>query len=163
MLEKGKQDGGTKSNGQQKGSSGLNGKQISKMVSQQYLLRQQLEKMRHQMNKQEVGSGKLLTPLIKEIDQQQIDLLNKNSNANYIKRQKEILTRLLESEKAFKEKGMDEKRQSSDGKNHHYSNLKPINQYTIKSTKQIEVIRISEPEYRKYYKDKINSYFNEVL
>lgn len=163
MLEKGKQDGGTKPNGQQKGSSGLNGKQISKMVSQQYLLRQQLEKMRHQMNKQEVGSGKLLTPLIKEIDQQQIDLLNKNSNANYIKRQKEILTRLLESEKAFKEKGMDEKRQSSDGKNHHYSNLKPINQYTIKSTKQIEVIRISEPEYRKYYKDKINSYFNEVL
>ena len=54
------------------------------------------------------------------MEQTETDLVNKIINNETIKRQKEILTRFLESEKAEKERELDEKRESNEAKNENY-------------------------------------------
>ena len=75
---------------------------------------------------------------------------------------KDILTRLLESEKALMERGFEEKRESKDGKNLNYGNQIRFDEYTNQKLKQIELLRSVDPVFRKYYKDKANEYFNRA-
>ena len=65
--------------------------------------------------------------------------------------------------KPYGKEVLTKKRESKSGKNYNSSNLKSINQYNQQKVKQVELLRSLEPEYRKYYKDKASSYFNEVL
>jgi len=163
-LEKGQKEGGKKPGDKPgNGLEGLGGKEVARMAAQQSQLRQKLEQLRKEMNKDGKGSGNQLNPLIKSLEQQEKDLVNRNKNADLIKRQKDILTRLLENEESLRERGFDEKRESKSGKNYNSGNLKSINQYNQQKVKQVELLRSLEPEYRKYYKDKASSYFNEVL
>jgi hypothetical protein len=163
-LEKGKKEGGSKPGDKGKPNGmGLSGKEIAQMAAQQAALRAKLEQLRKEMNKDGKGSGNSLNPLINSLDQQEKDLINRNKKADFVKRQKEIITRLLESEDALRERGFDEKRESNSAKDYNNSNLKSINQYNQQKVKQLDVLRLLNPSYKKYYKDKVNQYFNEVL
>lgn len=72
------------------------------------------------------------------------------------------MTLLLESEKAIRERGFEEKRESNEGKNQNNGNLIRFDQYNKEKLKQIELLRTVDPIYNKYYKDKANQYFNSV-
>ena len=134
-MQKGQNPGGKKpgdkdgdGSGNKPGSQGMNmlglgNKEIAKMAAEQTAIRQRLEQLRNELNKDGKGSGNGLNPLIKELEQQEKDLINKNINSTMINRQKEILTRLLESEKALMERGYEEKRESKSGQDQNNSNL----------------------------------------
>ena len=62
----------------------------------------------------------------------------KNLSNQLIQRQNRILTRLLESEKAVRERGYDEKRESKEGNSKNNSNQIRFDQYTNEKKKQIE-------------------------
>jgi hypothetical protein len=160
-LEKGKQPGNKPGQSGKPGQMGLSGKEIAQMAAQQAALRAKLEQLRNEMNKDGKGSGNALNPLINALDQQEKDLVNRNKKADFVKRQKEIITRLLESEDALRERGFDEKRESKSAKDYNNGNLKAINQYNLQKVKQLDVLHLLNPAYRKYYKDKVNQYFNE--
>lgn len=167
QMKKGNNPGG-KSPGDKEGEGsqgmpGLGNKEIAKMAAQQTAIRQRLEQMRNEMNKEGKGLGNKLNPLINELEQQEKDLINKRFSKEMIKRQQDILTRLLESEKALNERGFEEKRESKSGKNFNYSNQKRIDEYNQQKLKQVELLRAVDPMYRKYYRDKASEYFNGVL
>jgi hypothetical protein len=167
QMKKGNNPGG-KSPGYKEGEGsqgmpGLGNKEIAKMAAQQTAIRQRLEQMRNEMNKEGKGLGNKLNPLINELEQQEKDLINKRFSKEMIKRQQDILTRLLESEKALNERGFEEKRESKSGKNFNYSNQKRIDEYNQQKLKQVELLRAVDPMYRKYYRDKASEYFNGVL
>ena len=145
------------------GAGGMSNEQIAKMSAQQNAIRKRLEQMRKNLNKDGSGSGNQLNPLIDELKQQEEDLVNKRFERNLIKRQQSILTRLLESEKALMERGLDEKRESKSGKNENYSNQIRFDEYNKEKLKQIELLRSVDPAYKKYYKDRANEYFNIML
>jgi hypothetical protein len=145
------------------GGMGLGNKQIAKMAAQQSAIRKRLEQLRNELNKDGSGQGNELNPLIKELEEQERSLVNKRLDNNLIKRQKEILTRLLESEKAIEERGLDEKRESKSGKNQNYSNQIQFEEYNKEKLRQIELLRAVDPAYKKYYKDRANEYFNRVF
>ena len=167
QMKKGQKPGGNSPGNEGKdGSSpmpGMGNKEISKMVAEQSAIRQRLEQLRNEMNKDGKGQGNSLNPLINELEKQEKDLLNKKFSNEMINRQKDILTRLLESEKALLERGFEEKRESKSGKDFNLSNQKRIDEYNQQKLKQIEMIRTVDPMYRKYYKDKASEYFNSVL
>jgi len=133
------------------------------MSAQQNAIRKRLEQMRKDLNKDGSGKGNQLNPLIDELKQQEEDLVNKRFERNLIQRQQNILTRLLESEKALMERGLDEKRESKSGKNENYSNQIRFDEYNKEKLKQIELLRSVDPAYKKYYKDRANEYFNIML
>lgn len=169
QMKKGNNPGG-KSPGEQPGMGkgegggmGLGNKEIAKMAAQQSAMRKKLEEMRQQMNKEGKGAGNKLSPLIQELEQQERDLVNKRLGNNLIERQQRILTRLLESEKALMERGLDEQRESKDGKNEEKGNQIRFDEYNKEKLRQIELLRSVDPAYKKYYKDRANEYFNRVL
>ena len=145
------------------GMPGLMSKEIAKMVGEQTMIRQRLEQMRNELNKDGQGKGNQLNPLIKELEKQERELLNRAYTPEMITRQKEILTRLLESEKALMERGFEEKRESSEGKERNYGNKIQFDEYNKEKLRQVELLRSVDPTLRKYYKDKTNSYFNSAL
>ena len=106
-------------------------------------------------------NGNQLNPLIKELEEQEKALINKQFSNEMIKRQKDIMTRLLESEKAMMERGFEEKRESVSGNNVNNGNKIRFDEYNNQKLKQIELLRSVDPMYRKYYKDKANEYFNQ--
>lgn len=145
------------------GSLGLGNKQIAKMAAQQSAMRKALEQMRNEMNKDGKGAGNGLNPLIQELEQQEKDLVNRRLGNNLVERQKRILTRLLESEKAMMERGLDEKRESKEGFSDNNGNQIQFDEYNKQKLKQIELLRSVDPAYQKYYKDKANQYFIRAL
>lgn len=145
------------------GMQGLGNKEIAKMAAEQTAIRQRLEQLRNELNKEGQGKGNQLSPLIKELEEQERELINKQFSKEMVNRQKEILTRLLESEKALMERGFEEKRESQSGNNTNYGNKIRFDEYTKQKLKQIELLRAVDPVYRKYYKDKANEYFNQSL
>ena len=144
------------------GQLGMSAKDFSKMAAQQAAIRQRLESLRNELNKDGKGSGNMLNPLIQELEQQEKDLINKNLNPSVINRQQQILTRLLESEKALMERGFDNKRESKEGKTFKNGNQIQFDEYTKQKLQQIEMLKAIDPIYEKYYKDKAYEYFNRA-
>ncbi len=166
MQEGGKKPGekpgdapGTKPGG--KGMMGLGNKEIAKMAAEQTAIRQRLEEMRNKLNKDGKGQGNQLNPLIKELEEQERSLINKNINKETINRQQEILTRLLESEKALMERGFEEKRESKSGKDENGGNKIRFEEYNKQKLNQLELLRSIDPTYHRYYKEKASQYFNK--
>jgi hypothetical protein len=166
QMQKGQQEGSKPGEGKKpgEGQGGMMGNQgLAKMAAEQGAIRRRLEELRKELNKDGSGGGNKLNPLINELEKQENDIINKRINEQVVKRQKEILTRLLESEKAIMERGWDEKRESKEGKSENNSNLIEFREYTKERLKQIELLRSVDPTYRKYYKDRANEYLNRVL
>ncbi len=157
MNKKGGKDGTSGDNG----SGGIGNKGLAKIAAEQSAIRKKLEELRNKLNKEGKGAGNGLNPLIEELKEQQKNIVNKNITKETINRQQEILTRLLESEKALIERGFEEKRESKTGKNTQNSNQNRFNQYNKEKLKKIELLRYAEPSYKKYYKEKANEYFDE--
>lgn len=139
---------------------GLSNEQIAKMAAEQTAIRQRLEELKQQLNKEGQGQGNALNDLIKDLEKQESDLINKSFNSDMLTRQKNILTRLLESEKAILERGFEEKRESTTGKSVQDGNKIRFDEYNREKLKQIELLKTIDPVYKKYYKDKANEYFN---
>ena len=143
------------------GGMGLGNKEIAKMAAEQTAIRQRLEELRSKLNKDGKGLGNKLNPLLKELEEQERSLINKNIDKETINRQKDILTRLLESEEALMERGFEEKRESKSGKDDNSGNKIRVDEYKKQKLNQLELLRSIDPAYRRYYKEKASQYFNK--
>lgn len=165
QLKKGVKDGGKNPGGNtpkkgEKGQGQMGSEGLAKMAAEQSAIRQRLEQLRNELNKKGQGQGNQLNPLIEELKEQQKNIINRNINKETINRQHEILTRLLESEKAILERGFEEKRESKSGKNEEKGNKIIFEEYNKQKLKQIELLRYAEPLFKKYYKEKADEYFD---
>lgn len=153
--------GGQKPGGQD-GLLPIQSKDAAKMAAEQSAMQKKLQELRDKLNQEGKGEGNQLNDLIKELEKQQESLINRDWNEEMIERQQEILTRLLESEKALKERGLDEKRESNSGKDENFGNQIEFLEYKRQKEKQIELLKTLDPSFSKYYKDKANAYFLEI-
>lgn len=162
-MKKGQNPGGNKP-GDQQGSSPIpmGAQQAAQMAAQQSEIRRRLEELKNELNKQGEQEGDVLNPLLEELEKQREDLVNKRWNKEMIDRQEEILTRLLESENALKERGFDEQRESEEGKNEEKGNPIDFLEYKKLKEKQLELLRSLNPTLERYYKDRASEYFNRV-
>src|SRR5690606_12704209 len=97
------------------GSRGQMSEQLARMARQQQLIRQALQEINRDLNKDGQGSLGNLDKLNKEMEQTETDLVNKRIRQETISRQQEILTKLLEAERAERERETDNKRESRPG------------------------------------------------
>jgi len=157
--------GGTSPGGKAGGASGIPGlssKEVAKMAYEQGQMRKALQQMRQELNKDGSGNGNVLNELINDMEKMENDLLNQNMDNNLYKRQQEIMSRLLESEKAMQERGWSEKRESKSGINEKNGNQINISEYNKKKNAEIELLKSMPVGLRVYYKNLVNEYFNSV-
>ncbi|MGQ0828164.1 MAG: DUF4175 family protein [Bacteroidota bacterium] len=140
------------------GGAGMS-QELAKLAAQQAAIRQELQKMADQINKDGKGAGNI-GKLADKMEQTETDLVNKMLSQETIMRQQEILTRLLESEKAEKEREMDEKRQSNEAKNENFSNPNEFLEYNTLKQKETELLKTVPPSLNPFFKTKVNQYFS---
>jgi hypothetical protein len=147
-----------------KGEKGKTGQgsmseQLARMAAQQEALRQQLQEYRDQLQKEGSLNQKGLNKMIEEMDKTETELVNKILNQETMRRQQEILTRMLESEKAEMQREQEERRESTQGRE--LPKPDPASFFNSMGTqsRETELLRTVPPSLRLYYKNKVNEYF----
>ena len=90
------------------------------------------------------------------------DIVNRMISDQTLKRQEEILSRLLESERAERERDQDEQRKSEQAKNYEQRNPPEFEEYKRLKLKEMELLRTVPPALNSYYKKKVNDYFQAI-
>lgn len=143
---------------QGKGKPGMS-EQLARMAAQQEAIR---EKMQQYLNSLQ-AEGKLgeseLKKIIEEMEQLEEDLVNKRVNQRLFERQKEIVSRMLESEKSEQKREQEEKRESNEFKGDNFGNFIDEIEYKRILREQQELLKLNPLELRPYYRSKNNEYF----
>jgi hypothetical protein len=152
-----------KQGGKQKGGQGGQGmsEELARMAAQQSAMRTMLNQLNQQENKD--GKGKLgdLGKIAEQMEQNEEDIVNKRITDMTLKRQQEIMTRLLESEKAEREREQEERRESNQAKEYIRSSPK-FEEYKKLKLKETELLKTIPPSFTTFYKNLVNSYFQNI-
>jgi len=113
------------------------------------------------MNKEENGK----TPgqgIPEKMEETEIDLANKKITENMIRRQQDILTRLLEAENSLRERELEEERKGETAKQYEKMVPKAFEEYLKQKEKEVEMLKTLPPKLYPYYKKEISDYFQRV-
>jgi hypothetical protein len=164
----GQKPGGQGGMGQQGGQKGTMpgqqgqgmSEQLAKMAAQQEALRRQMQGMMDKIKKD--GGSNPGGNIADMMEQTEKDIVNRQITQETMKRQQDIITKLLESEKAEREREQDEQRKSNEAKNQVLSNPTQFLEYKRLREKELELLNTVSPSLTPYYKQKVNDYFNSV-
>ncbi|QHL88150.1 hypothetical protein GU926_12185 [Nibribacter ruber] len=96
------------------------------------------------------------------MEQTEADLVNKRLTEQTITRQKEIMTRLLQAEKAANERDLDEKREANTAKDLPARIPAALQKYKQRQLQQTETLRESLPAFTPYYKKQVDAYLKKL-
>jgi hypothetical protein len=148
---------------QQLKNSGKGGREYSeelaKMAAEQERIRRALQEMQEKMKKEGVTPG---GDLPAKMEQTEMDLVNKQLTDQLIKRQKEIMTRLLEAERSMREQDMDEERKGETAKDYEKEIPKAFEEYLRLKEKEVELLKTVPPKLYPYYKKEVSDYFKRL-
>jgi hypothetical protein len=144
---------------QQKAGQSMS-EQFARMAAQQEAIRRMMQEYGEQIEQQ--GKGNTIGEMMKQMEQTENELVNKIISPETLKRQQEILTRLLESEKAEQQRELDQKRESNEAKNDIFSNPGKYFEYNTKKFKEAELLKTMPPSLKIFYKNKVSQYFLNV-
>lgn len=159
--KKGQKPGGGLGQNGNTGSGMIPGssEQMAKLAAQQEALRRQMQSMMDKMKNKGKNPGGDIADMMEQTEK---DIVNKQISNQTMKRQQEILSKLLESEKAEREREQDEQRKSNEAKNDNLSNPAQFLEYKRLKEKEMELLNTVPPSLTPYYKEKVNNYFNSV-
>lgn len=158
-----KLNGQIKQLGQGKEGQGNSSEQLARMAAQQAMIRKMVQALKDQQKGTEAGKalGTELQDIIEKMDETETDLVNKRVTPELMKRNKEITTRLLESEKAMKEQDEDEQRKAQTAKQLPRNPPAAFEKYVQEKEKQTELLRTIPPTFSPFYKREVDNYFRK--
>ncbi|HEX9651384.1 MAG TPA: DUF4175 family protein [Cyclobacteriaceae bacterium] len=149
---------------QQLKESGKSGRELSeelaKLAAEQERIRRALQEAEEKLN-QGQGQGEL-QELMNQMEETELDLVNKHLTEETIERQNEILTRLLDAENSIRERDLDDEREAETAKS--YENLVPkaFEDYFKLKEKEVELLKTVPLKLFPYYKKEVNEYFKRI-
>jgi hypothetical protein len=156
---------GTQGKVGQTGMGGMSSQEYARMAAQQQAIRQQMQKMLQQMGTKEkegLGGQQKLQEMQKLMEQTEKELYNKQLSNQLLQRQEEIVTRLLESDKAERKQEQDKKREAEQAKEKPATLPPNFEQYIQQKKKEKELLETIPAEMQPYYKEKTKEYFKKV-
>ena len=144
-------------------NSGKSGRQLSEelaeMAAEQERIRRALQEMQEKLKQDGQMPG---GDLPSKMEQTEMDLVNKNLTEQMIKRQQEILTRLLETEKSMREQDMDDERKGETAKDYDKEMPRVFEDYLRLKEKEVELLKTVPPKLYPYYKKEVDEYFKRI-
>jgi hypothetical protein len=163
-MEKGDKPGQKPGDKNPNGQSGMglpgNAQQLAQMAAQQEHIRREMQKALKEMEKQ--GYKDPGGQTASQMEETETELVNKKITEQTMKRQQDIMTRLLEHENAEREREFDEKRESNSVKQEILSNPSLFLEYKKLKEQENELLRTVPLEMTPFYKHKVSNYFNFV-
>ncbi|NCD41138.1 MAG: hypothetical protein EOL88_03510 [Bacteroidia bacterium] len=135
---------------------------LARAAAQQMAIRRELQQMAEEMMEQSGQMSGNMRQMLQQMEQNETDIVNKRITQATLNRQKDIVTRLLESERAEMQRDKDEQRKSNEVKLQKYSNPDAILEYNKKKEKEAEMLRTIPPALNPFFRVKVNDYFYRV-
>jgi hypothetical protein len=166
QMQNGTNKGGQQ-NGQQNQPNGQSGEygdpeQLAKLAQMQAAIREQLQELSSLLNSNGLGNARELQEIQKEMDKTETDLVNRRLGSQLNMRQREILTRLLESEKAIREQEQDDKRQSKSAKEITRPIPPELLKYMQDSKQLLDAYKTVPPQLKPYYRNMVEQYYQQI-
>ncbi len=144
--------------------SGKSGRELSEelaqMAAEQERIRKALQEMQEKMKNEGNTPG---GDLPSKMEQTEMDLVNKQLTDLMIKRQQDILTRLLETEKSMREQDLDEERKGETAKDYNSEEIpKAFEEFLRLKEKEVELLKTIPPKLYPYYKKEVSDYFKRI-
>jgi flagellar biosynthesis GTPase FlhF len=145
------------------GKGGMNMSEgLAKIAAEQEAIRRQLQQYSEMLRSMGDFDAKTLNEIMQQMEQTEKDLVNKRLDLHTMKRQNDILVRLMESEKAELEREKDDSRTSRTGKIINKSNPEDFFQYKRDKTTSEEIIKSIPPVFNSFYRQKVNNFYLEL-
>lgn len=157
QLQQGQQQGAKPG---EKGSPSMS-EQFARMAAQQEAIRRMMQQYQSDLKKEGKGYDAGINKLLQQMEQTERDLVNKTITGQTIQRQQQILTRMLESERAEMQREKEEQRQSRQAVNAPVSTPPPYIEQQLNKNKETELYHTVPPALNSYYRNKVNTYFNQ--
>ncbi|MDR1878161.1 MAG: hypothetical protein LBQ64_01190 [Bacteroidales bacterium] len=154
--EQGEKDGGDKK-GSKPGGQSMS-EQFARMAAKQEAIRKMMQEYQSELKKEGKGYGDI-DKILKEMEETEKELVNKIINQQTLNRQQQIMTRLLESERAEMQREQEEKRESREAQQLPNSSPPAFIQQQMNRKKETELYKTIPPTLTHFYKDKVNAYF----
>jgi hypothetical protein len=159
-------ENGAGSSGQGSGTEGNNeygdAEKLARFAAQQAAIRRQLQDLQNRLNGTGMGNTKEMREIQQQMDRNETDLVNRRLTSEFLMRQQEILTRLLQAEKALREQEQDDKRASNAGKEISRPVPPELQRYLQNRQQLLELYRTIPPQLKPYYKQMVNEYFRNI-
>lgn len=154
---------GQSPNSLQNGGSEGNAQQLVQLAQEQAAIRRQLAELSRLLNSQgNTGMAKELKELQEQMDRNETDLVNRNANPELYRRQQEILSRLLETEKTLREQEEDNKRTSRNVPEISRPVPPELKPYLEDNGRLREQYQTLPPGLRPYYRELNERYFGQI-
>ncbi len=134
--------------------------ELAKLAAEQQRIRQALQDMQEKLEQQ--GGKAPGGDLPGQMEQTEMDLVNKQITEQTIRRQQEILTRLLEAEKSMREQNQDEERKGETAKDYEKQLPRSFEEYLRLKEKEVELLKTIPPKFYPFYKNEVNDYFKRM-
>lgn len=159
-LEKKGNKPGQKSPGQMGGQMS---KEVAQMAAQQEMIRKEIRKMSEELQKEGnlQGAGEL-KKLEELMEQNETDLINFDLDNEFLSRQEQINTKMLEAQNAQREREMEETRKSKTAQQYKNPSNQTLDKYEQQKQTELELLRLYNPDLSGYYKGQVNRYNQEL-
>lgn len=136
-------------------------KEFAQMAAKQAALRNALREKQKEL--QQKGQGnKELDGIQDLMDKVETELVNKQLSNDALKRVQDIETRLLESERAEREREFDNKRKAQTARDYERKMPPSLQEYIKKRESEIEMFKTVSPSLKPYYKQLVEEYFKTL-
>ena len=150
-----------KQNGQKnKGKNKMSNKDLMQLARKQGLIKSELEKLEN--NKQGSKGSKLIDEMKKQMEENEYDIINNNISNMTFERLDQLIENFIDYEKAKKEEGEEEKRESNEWLINDSRQNSDYNKMLKEKKKQLELININPLNLKPYYKKEVRKYFNSI-
>ena len=150
-----------KQNGQKnKGKNKMSSKDLMQLARKQGLIKSELEKLEN--NNQGSKGSKLIDEMKKQMEENEYDIINNNISNMTFERLDQLIENFIDYEKAKKEEGEEEKRESNEWLINDSRQNSDYNKMLKEKKKQLELININPLNLKPYYKKEVRKYFNSI-
>lgn len=142
------------------GEKGMS-EQLARMAAEQAAIREMVRKMMEGQKGSEFDKkyGQELREMMDQMEKSETEIVNKRISRELIERNEEMLTRLLESEKALREQDEDEQRKGEAARQLPRQPPPAFQEYIRAKSMQTELLRTVPPNFTPFYKREADSYF----
>jgi hypothetical protein len=162
-MEKGQNPNGKKPGEGQGMGPGGSSKELARMAAEQAAIRKQLREMSESLsNDANGGSAKEMKELERMMEETEEDILYRKIDQETMRRQQEIITKLLESEKAERERELEQKRESKGADQRHEIPVEVWEEFEKRRSEELELYQTLPPNLKPFFRKEVNRYFSTI-
>ena len=156
-----KMKNGQKNGEKNKGNKKMSSKDLMQLAKKQGLIKSGLENLKNGDNNSE--DSKKIEEIKKQMEENEYDIINNKISNTTLERLDQIIDNFIDYEKAKKEEGEEEKRESFEWRIDDKNKSEEIDKILKEKINQVELLNSNPINLKPYYKKEVSKYFNSII